>query len=235
MKNLVVPALFWLLALVPALAQTAPEVRSVAAFHALEVSSGIEVSLTAGAAQRVEASADTPELRARLKTEVSDGVLKITFDRKADEVWGRKNFVRNLRVSVTAAPLTSLKASSGATVAVKGAYAPDNFRLDLSSGATLSAPDFTAKELQARVSSGGVAKLGGKIQRLDVQASSGGVFKGDNLQATTCDASASSGGNVAVAVQETLTADASSGGDVRYTGAPKLTKHTSSGGSVKSR
>jgi hypothetical protein len=85
------------------------------------------------------------------------------------------------------------------------------------------------------VSSGAVASLGGKAQSLTVHASSGGVFKGQDVQAATCDASASSGGTVAVAVQETLVANASSGGDVRYSGSPRVTKHTSSGGSVKSR
>ena len=234
MKNLTTLALLWLLALVPALAQTAPEVRSVASFQAVEVSNGIELHLVAGQPQRVEASADNPEQLARLKTEVRDGVLKISFDRKLNEVWGKKNFVRNLRVNVTAASLTQLEASSGAKVEVVGPYATDNLQIGLSSGATLKA-DFTATTLKARVSSGGVATVTGKIQRLDVQASSGGVFKGGALQAAACDASASSGGNVDVAVQETLTAEASSGGDVRYSGSPKLTKHTSSGGSVKSR
>jgi hypothetical protein len=234
MKNLTTLALLWLLALVPALAQTTPEVRSVAAFRAVEVSNGIELHLVAGQPQRVEASADTPEQLARLKTEVRDGVLKISFDRQLNEAWGKKNFVRNLRVNVTAAPLTDLKASSGAKVDVAGPYATDNLQINLSSGATLKA-DFTATALKARVSSGGVATVTGKIQRLDVQASSGGVFKGGALQATACDASASSGGNVDVAVQETLTAEASSGGDVRYSGSPKLTKYTSSGGSVKGR
>jgi hypothetical protein len=55
------------------------------------------------------------------------------------------------------------------------------------------------------------------------------------LLARACDATASSGGNVAVAVQETLSATASSGGDVRYSGSPRVSRHTSSGGSVKSR
>ncbi|MBF9236067.1 DUF2807 domain-containing protein [Hymenobacter sp. BT683] len=234
MKNLTSLALLWLLALVPALAQTASETRSLPSFQAVEVSSGVELHLVSGQPQAVQASADSPELLARLTTEVSNGVLKISFDRKLSEAWGKKNFVRNLRVNVTAASLTALKASSGSKVEVAGTYATDNLDLGVSSGATLQAT-FAATSLNARVSSGGVATVTGKIQRLDVQASSGGVFKGSDLQATACEAAASSGGTVAVAVQESLTANASSGGDVRYSGSPKVTKRTSSGGSVKSR
>ena len=234
MKNLTALTLLWFLALVPALAQTAPQLRPVASFHAVEVGNGIELRLAAGPTQRVEASADTPELLARIKTEVRDGVLKITFDREMGDLWSKKVNTRDLRVSVTAAALTGLQANSGANAEVVGAYATDKLTLGVSSGATLRG-DFTANSLDASVSSGGVATVTGKIQRLEVQASSGGVFKGGDLQAKACDASASSGGTVAVAVQESLTANASSGGDVRYSGSPRVTKRTSSGGSVKGR
>lgn len=234
MKNLPTLTLLWLLALVPALAQTAPEIRAVTTFHDLEVSNGIELHLTAASTQTVEVSADTPELRARIKTVVSDGVLKVSFERLKDEEWGKKNYVRHLRVNVAAAPLAGLRASSGAVIEVPDPYIINNLRVDLSSGAVLKA-DFTAKAVQAQVSSGGIATVTGNIQRLDVRASSGGIFKGKDLKAATCDASASSGGSIAVAVQDALVAEASSGGGVRYSGSPQVTKHTSSGGSVSSR
>jgi len=236
MKNLTALALLWLLALVPALAQINPEVRSVGAFRALKASDGIIVTLTSGTAQHVEASADTPEFLARIKTEVSDGVLKVSFDHKLNEAWSKDNRPKNLRVNIVAAPLTGIDASSGARVEVKNAYAAGDVNLEASSGAVITAPELTAKSVQASVSSGGVATLGGKVQSLTVHASSGGVFKGQDVQAATCDANASSGGTIAVAVQDQLTANASSGGDVRYAGSPKaITKHTSSGGTVKSR
>jgi hypothetical protein len=231
MKNLTTLALLWLLALVPALAQTSSETRSVDAFSAIEVSSGVELNLVAGQPQRVDVSAETPELRERIKTEVRGGVLKITFDRKMNELVGKKNFVKNLRVNVTAAPLTALSASSGSIVTVAGPYATETLKLEVSSGAVLKA-NFTATSLQANVSSGGVATVAGKIQRLDVNSSSGGVFKGADLQAATCDASASSGGTISVAVQESLSAQASTGGGVRYFGSPAVTKRTSTGGNV---
>lgn len=235
MKNLTTLALLWLLALVPAFAQTSPEVRSLAVFHALDVSSGIVVNLTSGTAQRVEASADTPEFLARIKTEVSDGVLKVSFEHKLNESWSKENRPRNLLVNITAAPLTGIEASSGSRVNVQNAYAVNDFKLEVSSGATVTAPVFTAQTVQANVSSGGVVSLSGKVQSLAVHVSSGGEFKGRDVQAATCDASASSGGSIAVAVQDKLTANASSGGGVRYAGSPQVTKHTSSGGSVSSR
>jgi hypothetical protein len=176
MKNITALALLWLLALVPALAQTGPEVRSVGTFTAVEVSSGIELRLAAGQPQRVEASADTPEMLARIKTEVSDGVLKITFEHKLNEAWSKDNRPRGLKVSVTAAALNGIKATSGSRVEVASPYATNNLDLEASSGATLKG-SFTASDVKARVSSGGVATVAGTIKRLDVKASSGGMFK----------------------------------------------------------
>ncbi|WP_375416675.1 head GIN domain-containing protein [uncultured Hymenobacter sp.] len=235
MKNLLTLALLWLLALAaPALAQTPFEVRPVDTFSALEVSSGIELHLTAGPTPRVEVSADTPELQARIKTEVSGGVLRVSFEQTREEQRSRQKTARHLRVNVTAPPLTALRASSGATIAVAGSYSPEKLEIDLSSGAVLTA-DLTAPAVQAHLSSGGIATLTGQIQRLDVRAASGGIFKGSGLQAATCQAEASSGGIITVGVEKTLTAEASSGGGVRYTGSPQVTKRTSSGGHVSSR
>ena len=233
MKNLPATAFFCLLSTATAFAQTAPQVRAVASFHAVEVSSGIELRLAPGTTQRVEASADDADQLARLKTEVRDGVLKISYDRELSEAMGFSK-TRHLRVSVTATSLDALHASSGARAEVLGAFTTQKLDVEVSSGASLKA-NFSSTDMRAQVSSGGVATLAGTAQRLDVGASSGGVFKGSELLARACDASASSGGNLSVAVQETLTAHASSGGDIRYAGSPRVSKHTSSGGSVKGR
>ena len=235
MKTLSALVLLWVLAFAPALAQTAPEVRAVAPFRALKASDGLLVTVSTGAAQRVEASADNAEFLARIKTEVRDGVLRVSFEHKLNESWSKDNRPKNLRVSIVAAPLTGIDASSGARVEVKSTYAANDLKLEASSGAVITAPALTANSVQASVSSGGVATLGGKVQGLTVQAASGGVFKGQEMQATTCEADASSGGTIDVAVRDQLTAKVSSGGDVRYAGSPKVSKHTSSGGSIKSR
>ena len=233
MKTFSATALFCLVGTAAALAQTAPQVRSVASFHAVEVSNGIELRLAPGTTQRVEASADDADQLERLKTEVRNGVLIISYDRDLTESMGL-NRAKHLRVNATATALTALHASSGAHAEVIGAFTTQKLDVEVSSGASLKA-NFASTDMRAQVSSGGSATLAGTAQRLDVGASSGGVLKADGLVARACEATASSGGNLAVAVQETLTATASSGGDIRYVGSPRVSKHTSSGGSVKQR
>jgi hypothetical protein len=230
MKNLLLPAALWLASLVPALAQNGREVREVPTFHALEVSSGIELHLVAGNTQRVEVSADTPENQARIKTTVEGGVLRVKYDILKSQPWRRDHRGR-LQAYVTAAQLTGLQASSGSELAVEGTYPTADLQLEVSSGASLKG-EFAATSIQARLSSGADAVVSGTTQRLDVHTSSGASFTGKNLRADECQASASSGASIAVAVQKTLSAEASSGGSVSYAGSPVVAKHTSSGGSV---
>ncbi len=230
MKNLLFAALLWLLVLAPALAQTS-QVRPVAAFSAINVGTGIELTLTAGSAQRVEVSAATDDYRNHIETTVANGVLTLRY-KNLDERARDDRTNKHLRASVTADQLTALTAGSGSSVRASGNYAAaKEFRLDVSSGATVKA-DLATAALTVRQSSGSTIGLRGRAAQLDLESSSGSTFDGEDLQTDRCRAEASSGSSVRVAVKEDLVAEASSGGSVRYRGAPALTKRTSSGGSV---
>ncbi len=234
MKNVLLPALLWLLALVPALAQSTPGAdarpRPVAAFHAVEVSNGIQLFLVAGQPARVAVSATAPDDRDRIKTVVTDGVLRISFDHSQTK-WDRHAPDKQLRAYVTADRLTALAASSGASVEVKDRYAADSLQIDLSSGASLRA-DFATTALAVRLGSGSEATVGGRTTRLAVRAGSGSVFNGKNLQAVHGRANAASGAAVQLVAEQTLAATASSGGTVRYSGAAVARTSASSGGSI---
>jgi len=234
MKNLLLPALLSLATLVPACAQSAAQVRPVPAFHAINVGTGIELTLTAGHSQRVEVSANNDEYRDRIETTVKDGVLTLRYKRDENgRNEKRRNELRNnyLRVAVTADELTALTAGSGSEVRTSGDFDAAEFQLDVSSGATVKA-GFDTGTLTVRQSSGSTSNLSGRAASLDVQSSSGATFDAYNLKTDRCRAEASSGSSVAVAVKDDLVAQASSGGSISYQGAPQLTKRTSSGGSV---
>ncbi|MDJ0367136.1 head GIN domain-containing protein [Hymenobacter sp. H14-R3] len=233
MKNLLLAALLWLLALVPALAQNS-QVRPVAAFTAINVGTGIELVLTAGPTQRVEVSASAAEYRDRIETTVANGVLTLRY-KNPDDRHNRDRTNKQLRASVTADQLQALTANSGSTVRTSGNFAAaQEFRLDVSSGAAVKA-DVATAALTVHQSSGSTIDLSGRAARLDLDASSGATFDGEKLYTDHCRAEASSGSSVRIAVKEDLVAEASSGGSVRYYGAPALTKRTSSGGSVSGK
>jgi len=233
MKNLLLPALLGLAALTTAHAQST-QTRQVPTFRAISVGTGIELTLTAGRSQRVEVSAATDAYRDHIETTVSDGVLTLRY--KNDDTRNSRNDRTNkrLRVAVTADELTALTAGSGSSVHTSGDFDAAEFRLDVSSGASVQA-DLATTTLTVRQSSGSSAILSGRATSLDVQSSSGASLEAPKLQADHARAEASSGSSIVVAVKDDLVAQASSGGSISYKGSPQLTKRTSSGGSVSGR
>lgn len=232
MKNLLLPAVLWSLALVPAFAQST-QTRTVPAFHAISVGTGIELDLTAGRSQRVEVSATTDAYRDHIETTVEGGVLTLRY-KNPDDRFNRDRTNKRLRVAVTADELTALSASSGSSVRTAGDFDAAEFRLDVSSGATVKA-GLATTTLTVRQSSGSTADLSGRATSLDVESSSGASLDAADLRTDRCRAEASSGSSVQVAVKDDLVAQASSGGSISYKGSPQLTKRTSSGGSVSGR
>jgi hypothetical protein len=229
MKNLLLPALFCLAAGTGAHAQAA-QVRSVPAFHAISVGTGIELDLTAGHSQRVEVSATTDAYRDRIETTVKDGVLTLRY--KNDDDRNRNDRTnKRLRVAVTADELTALMASSGSSVRTAGDFDAATFQLDVSSGAAVKA-DLATTTLTVRQSSGSTADLSGRATTLNIQSSSGSSANAADLKTDHARAEASSGSSIQLAVKDDLVAQASSGGSISYKGSPQLTKRTSSGGSV---
>jgi hypothetical protein len=229
MKNLLLTTLLAAGTFTAALAQST-QTRPVPAFHAINVGTGIELTLTAGHDQRVEVSADTPELRDHIETTVKDGVLTLRYDNRDDRN-GQLRRNKHLRASISADQLTALSAHSGSSVRASGDFDADNFQLDVSSGATVKA-SLATSALTVRQSSGSTADLSGRATSVDVRSSSGATLDGKDLQAERARAEASSGSSIQLAVKDDLVAQASSGGSISYKGSPQLTKRTSSGGSV---
>jgi hypothetical protein len=228
MKNLLFAALLGLATLTGAHAQTRP----VPAFNAIKVGSGIELTLTAGHSQHVEVSASEAEFANYITTKVADGVLTIGYDNPNDRNGQQRSRQHvHLRASVTADQLTALQAGSGSSVKAQGDIDADNFKLDISSGATVKA-DISTATLAVRQSSGSTADVSGRATSIDIQSSSGSSFDAADLKTDHARAEASSGSSIQLAVKDDLVAQASSGGSINYKGSPQLTKRTSSGGSV---
>lgn len=242
MKNYLLPALLWLLALAPAVAQTeataanTPQVRPLEKFRAINVGTGIELVLTGGHAQQVEVSATTLDQREHILTKVSDGVLNIHYDNPDERAGNSKKDrqQRKLRVAVTADQLTALAASSGAAVTASGPYAAPDFQINLSSGAALRA-DISVDVLIVRQNGGSVIDISGQAPRFDLNATAGSVFNGDKLQTNRSQIDASSGSVVKLAVREVLLAEASGGSNIKYYGSPELTKNVTGGSTIGGR
>ncbi len=209
------------------------QARTIAAFHAIKVSTGIQLILKQGGTDAVAVSASDKEARDRIKTEVVNGVLKIYFDNK-ENWWNGFNMVnKHLTAYVSFKNIDKLSGSSGSHIQVDGSITAGGLGIDLSSGAHFNG-DIRATGLSVDQSSGSHMTVRGQVQTLTVQTSSGAHFLGFDIAAGKCNADASSGGKIEVTVNNELAAEASSGGHVDYKGAGVIRKlSTSSGGHVR--
>lgn len=224
MKNLLSTILLALLTLGPALAQQA---RPVPAFHAIRLGGGLELTLTAGATQRVEVSTEPAELAQYLTTTVEDGTLVLRFEHPGGNVRSQ-----HLRVAVTASQLTAVQAGGGSVVKATGAFAAPTFALEAASGSVVHAA-LTVRELTVSAHGGSVLTLKGQADKLTLSANGGSIFNGAGLLAAACQAQAGGGSIVHLSARQTLTATAEGGSSIRYQGGAQATTHVSGGSTIK--
>lgn len=211
------------------------EVRNVKGFHAIKVSTGIEVLLTQASTEAVAVSATYTEDREHIKTIVENGVLKIYFD---NPDWLRRDRKgRRLKAYVSAKDIDGVDLSSGASVKIEGELKTAKLTMDLSSGAMFKGQVDVTEMLNVDQSSGSQANISGKAAGIRIDGSSGSVFNGYDLVAENAEVETSSGSSTELTVNKELSARASSGGSVRYKGAGVIRNiKTGSGGAVsKSR
>ena len=196
------------LAALPAFAETrAYELES---FNAIEVSSGIEVDISAGRSQSISVEQRDGKFE-DIKLEVEDGVLRIKRVRTMS--WGGRKVPFSVTINVPS--LTSLSASSGSEIDADGIDA-DQFRIKTSSGA----------EIQAA----------GRCGTLEISASSGADINARDLQCEGVDGRVSSGADIDAYATSRVDASASSGGSMRvFGGATNVDINKSTGGSVNVR
>ncbi len=187
------------------------EKREVRGFHAIESHAGIEVVISKGESEELAVSVGDMKYMNDVRTEVENGVLKIT---RTDN-WKLWNQWKNWRVKVYVSytHLDGVKATSGASV---------------------SGTDVQLDRLIAKFNSGGYITLTGSVNDLVVDGNSGGQFRGYSLTASTCRADLSSGAGAQVTVNKEISARANSGGFIRFKGDAQIRDiNVNSGGSVK--
>ena len=210
------------------------EQRTVAPFHAIKVSHGIELLIKQGSDESLAISADNNEQRDAVKTEVVNGELRIYIEQRMEKWWQqvRKKGVR-VKAYVSFKNLDRIDGSSGSKTTIDGSLSGNDLSIDLSSGALLNG-DITVTTLDVDQSSGAKSTMGGRVQNLEVSASSGAHFYGYNLAAEKVKANASSGGKMELSVGKEMSASASSGGAINYKGEGSVSNvNTSSGGKVR--
>lgn len=239
MKKLFLLALTGLLALPGAYAQApvasaTTETRSLTDFTAIDVTSGIQLTVQVGAPAGVRVEASTAQFRRMTKTVVTNGVLKVFFDYANEPNWkGLVNSKEEFKVYVTmpTAP-QSLQGANGAVINLQN-ISTNKLTVSLSAGASVVGA-VQAQDLALELRSGTNAHLTGTAATLSAQVTGGSTFDSPKLVAEQCTALAKSGSTVRLAVNKSLTATSINEARITYSGAGVLVQQVSEqGGTIR--
>lgn len=233
MKKMIAGSLLLLVAL-SACAQTTiindanAEKRNVSGFTAIKVSGGIDLFLNQGDEEAVAVSASEDKYRNRIKTEVSDGLLRIWFD--GDGInWG---WVSNkkLRAYVSVKTLKKLEASGASDVIVSGILKGGDMEMHFS-GASDFKGALDASTLKIRINGASDMTVSGTAGTLEISASGASDFKGYNFSVDNCDATASGASDIKITVNKEMNANATGASDIRMKGNGVIRKTSNNGAS----
>lgn len=191
-------------------------------FTEVSASEGLMVYVTQADDFNIEVEADDNVIDL-IATDIENGKLRV----HARENIG--NATKKIHVSLP--EITTLKSSSGSQLRSESIVKGDKFEVDGSSGALIQL-ELAVNDLEIDASSGANLSISGNADHAQVAVSRGGNINAKDLQTKSCNADASSGGNLKIQVSEALTADASSGGNIGYSGNPKVQNKKSVSGSV---
>jgi hypothetical protein len=230
------------------------ELREVAAFTSVQLSTSVTVIVRQGSPQRVEVEAAAADLP-HLATTVVNGQLRISTES------GEKNGLKALwqdsrRLGPTTVYVT-LPVVRGLAVSSSGRLRADTLRAQklalavsssgqlqvgnvqagrvramLSSG-QLGIGQLRADTLEAGVSSSGSLTAAGTCAYSSVGISSSGTLNTAELTVETCQARVSGSGDCQVNVARTLEARISGSGSVLVSGHPQITSRVSGSGRVR--
>ncbi len=208
------------------------EKRTIGSFHGIEVSTGIELTLTEGNTEEVAVSASTIEFRDKIVTEVKNGILKIHYETKTGSV-NKVKETKALKAFVSYKTLDALDVNTGAEVKINGVLKSSSLNLNANTGGLVNG-EVDIATFKVSQNTGSKITLSGKVEKLEINGDTGSKFNGEGLSTSNCSAKVGTGAGIYITVQKELNVKANTGGFVKYKGEAGIRDiKTSTGGSVK--
>ena len=204
------------------------EPRKVSAFHGIRVSNAFDVIIKQGNEEAVVVSASEEKYRSRIKTEVVDGILRITYDNESMWKWNGEN--KKLRAYISVKNIDKLDISGATDVKIDGVLKGTNLKVDLSGASSLKGA-VAYESISIDQSGASDSKLSGSVKNLDIDVSGASDFNCFELVAYNCRAEASGASDIFVTVNNDLKVNASGASDVQYKGTASISDFKTSGAS----
>lgn len=204
--------------------------RDVSDFHAIKVSNAIDVMISQGNEEGLAVSARTDEYRDKIKSEVRNGVLVISYNENSWNGGGN----RKLKAYVSVKNLDKITASGACDVIINGKLETKELALDFS-GASDFKGSVATDYLDVDISGASDVTVNGNATAARIRASGASDFKGYDLETEKSEVKASGASDIKITVNKELNAEASGASGVHYRGEGLIRDLKSSGASSVSR
>lgn len=206
--------------------------RDVGSFHAVEVSSAIDLIIKQGSEDAVAVSATDVDVRNKIITRVENGVLKIYIENNWHWNWGWHN--EKMKAFVSIKNIDMVSASGSSDVYVDGSLKADNLSIHISGSSDFKGT-VTAGQLEMHQSGSSDSHISGTATTLHVHLSGASDLKGYGLAVDNCSVEASGSSDVQITVNKELNVQASGSSDVYYKGSAVIREFHTSGSSSLSK
>lgn len=201
------------------------ETRNVSDFHAVEMSIAGDVEVSQAETYFVEVQAQE-NLLPILKTEVSDGKLKIYFSENV-------SYSEGVKVRVSAPAFDRFSLGGSGTIKAMTPIRTEKMALEVAGSGDIFIEQCEFGSLETSIAGSGSMELGGKANSIKSEIAGSGDVRAKNLTANELNVEIAGSGSVTCDVAQTLKASIAGSGDVYYSGQPVVEANVSGSGSVK--
>ncbi|ELR69107.1 hypothetical protein C900_05496 [Fulvivirga imtechensis AK7] len=205
------------------------EVREVAPFSEIGLSTAGVVYLTQGSTQKVELKGSS-EILEKIETEVRGGKLIIKHEGTGWFNWSKND---DLEIYITINKIEGLSVSSSGKIIGQNKFKTDRLELSVSGSGKIEAQT-DSDDLDISISGSGKIELGGTASAVEASISGSGKIRAENLKARSYKVRISGSGSCEVYAEESIDARISGSGSIYYKGEPKhINSSTSGSGRIK--
>jgi len=208
------------------------EVIPVSGFNGIHFKAVGKIMLSQGETEGLTIQAD-PEVRARIHTEVKDGILWITQETDWKDWTGFRLIDKGMTIyHVTMKEIKSLTVSGVGSVD-SAEINSDSLSFTLSGPGTVTVGNVKANTLNLEISGVGSVDIAGKCTEQYLTLSGAGSYQGTRMETQRTIIKLSGVGNARVWANEMLDATISGAGGIEYYGEAKVNQKVSGLGVIK--
>ena len=209
------------------------EVRQLPKFSSIEVSGTISLYLSQGNETGVAISAEDEKNNSKIKTEVIEGVLKISVE---GGIWNTFSLAnKQLKAYVSVVDISRLTISGASYVSINGVLKSNLLQVNIS-GASEVKGNVNLQNFDLDMSGASVVRLAGSVSEGTIDASGASKINSYDLSFRKLKVNASGASQIRITAKEELAADASGGSTIYYKGdAIADIKNTHGGSRIRKR